>query len=313
MSKTGVVFDIQRFSIHDGPGIRTTVFLKGCSLACFWCHNPEGRRPRPELMYDADRCISCGECVEVCPNAAHAMHDDLHVFDRDSCRTAGACVDVCCSGALEMAGRWMTVDDVVAEVLIDKPFYSRSGGGVTLSGGEPGLRSEFSRDVLARCKAEGIHTAIETCGNCHWDELLKILKYTDLVMMDLKLITREVHRDATGSTNERILGNAIKLAALPIPILFRTPIVPTVNDNAEEFGRISAFVSQLHDLRAAGANGAAGVPIRLELLPFHNLAAHKYSNLGMEYRARELRPPSRETMKALGQIAIDQGLDVIIR
>lgn len=313
MSERGLVFDIQRFSIHDGPGIRTTVFLKGCSLSCFWCHNPEGRRPRQEIMYQADRCIACGECVQVCPNQAHALVDGIHVFDRASCKTAGECATVCCSGALQLAGRWMTVDEVVAEVLVDKPFFDRSKGGITLSGGEPGLRSAFCREVLARCRQEGLHTAIETCGNCHWHDLEEILEFTDLVMMDLKLITPEKHRAATGSRNERILDNAGHLARSPVPILFRTPIVPTVNDDPEEFGRIVTFIRELMQVRSRSRNGVAENAIALEILPFHKLAADKYRNLGMDYQAEKLDPPSRQKMAELAEIAEQEGLDVRMR
>ena len=312
MSDKGVVFDIQRFSIHDGPGIRTTVFLKGCSLACFWCHNPEGRRPRPELMYRADRCLACGECVKVCPNHAHALTDGVHVFDRQSCKRFGECVKVCCSGALEMAGVWMTVDEVVEEVMVDRPFYDRSGGGVTISGGEPGLRSAFCREILSRCKSEGIHTAIETCGNCHWDDLEDIIEVTDLVMMDIKLVTPEKHRAATGSTNDRILGNAARLAGTSVRILFRTPIVPTVNDDPEEFERIVSFIEGLVRIRSLSSNGVAQ-PISLELLPFHKMATDKYRSLGLEYGAIGLDPPSGEKMTALARIAEDRGLEVAVR
>ncbi len=264
-------------------------------------------------MYRADRCIACGECVEVCPNHAHRLVDGLHLFDRSICSTAGECVKVCCSGALEMAGRWMTVDEVMAEVLLDKPFFDRSGGGVTLSGGEPGLRSTFSRDILARCRTEGVHTAIETCGNCRWRDLEEILEFTDLVMMDLKLMSPDKHRAATGSSNERILENAVHLAKTAVPIVFRTPIVPTVNDDPEEFGQIAAFVGELVHLRAEAGNGVAAAPITLELLPFHKLAGDKYRSLGMEYRAANFDTPTQETMNTLARLAEDSGLQVRTR
>ena len=243
-----LVFHIQRFSIHDGPGIRTTVFLKGCAMECFWCHNPEGRHPYQELQYFATRCIACGECVRVCPSHAHELANGVHTFLRERCTTNGACVDVCCSGALEMNGRIMSADEVMFEVLQDKPFYDNSGGGVTLSGGEPGLNVKFSREILQRCKDEGVATAIETCGYCSREALNTLLPVTDLFMMDLKLITPERHDAATGNTNERILENARMLAATGKPIIFRTPVVPTVNDETDEFSRIVIFIR--------GADGA---------------------------------------------------------
>jgi pyruvate formate lyase activating enzyme len=207
----------------------------------------------------------------------------------------------------------MTVDEVVTEVLRDRPFYVRSNGGVTLSGGEPGLRSAFSREILARCRAEGIHTAIETCGNCHWHDLVEILSVTDLVMMDIKLIMPEAHRKATGSSNERILKNARLLAATNVPILFRTPIVPSVNDDPIEFRRIASFVADLVSVRAGSTNGDQPAPIALELLPFHNMATDKYRSLDMDYRAAGLKPPSKETMEMLAGIAAAEGLNVTVR
>lgn len=312
MSESGIVFNIQRFSIHDGPGIRTTVFLKGCSMSCFWCHNPEGRKPRPEIMYHADRCISCGECVEVCPNSAHALDEGIHVFDRSSCRTAGACVNVCCSEALEMIGREMTVDEVVVEVLRDKPFYETSGGGVTLSGGEPTLRGDFSHELLARLKASGVHTAIETCGNCHWRDLESLLPVTDLVMLDLKSLDPDVHKDVTGVGNDRILDNAQRLAQTPVPLLLRTPIVPGVNDDTQSLDLVTSFVLSLMERRASCVNGT-DAPIRYELLTFHRLASDKYRSLGMDYAASKLEAPRREKMLELSSFVEARGLDVTVR
>jgi pyruvate formate lyase activating enzyme len=314
LAMTGVVFNIQRFSLHDGPGIRTTVFLKGCSMSCFWCHNPEGRHPKPEIFYHADKCITCGECVTVCPNHAHTLVDETHTFLRHRCTVAGECVEVCCSGALELAGEVMTVDEVMEEVLRDRPFYERSGGGITLSGGEPALKSAFSLALLARSKEHGLHTAIETCGNCHWEDLESLLAVTDLVMMDIKLMTEKDHKKATGNSNRRILDNARRLAGTRTPILFRTPIVPGINDSAEEFERIVAFVRSLVDLRATNGTWTAhDTGIQYELLPFHKMAADKYRNLGLEYRASDIDPPSRSDMDRLAAIAEKHGVTAMVR
>lgn len=312
MSASGVVFNIQRFSIHDGPGIRTTVFLKGCPLSCFWCHNPEGRKPRTEIMYHADRCIHCGECVDACPNRAHALEHGAHVFDRDACRTAGACVKVCCSEALEMIGSEMTVDQVVTEVLRDKPFYETSRGGVTLSGGEPTLQSEFCRGILTRLKSLGVHTAIETCGNCHWRDLESLLPVTDLVMLDLKSLDSDAHKNATGAGNSRVLDNARSLARTEIPLLLRTPVVPGVNDDTDSLGLISTFVLSLLKIRAEQCNGT-GAAIRYELLTFHKLASDKYRSLGMDYAASELETLGRERMDELANFIEARGLEVTVR
>ncbi|MEW6512073.1 MAG: glycyl-radical enzyme activating protein [Bacteroidota bacterium] len=307
-----LVFNIQRFTIHDGPGIRTTVFVKGCAMGCFWCHNPEGRHSYRELQYFEDRCIHCGECVHVCPSQAHDLRDGLHHFLRDRCRVTGECVKVCCSGALEMNGRVMTVDEVMEEVLRDRPFYQTSGGGVTISGGEPGLNADFVRGILGRCKGEGLHTAIETCGYCSWSALESLLPFTDLVMMDLKVITPEKHRLATGNTNEQILANARRLAATAMPIIFRTPIVPTVNDTVEEVRHIVAFIADLIALRTrGGANHRSR--ISYELLAFHKLGSVKYRSLGLEYHAIALDPPKRRHMEELLVLATEAGIEATMR
>jgi len=314
MTKQGVVFNIQRFSIHDGPGIRTTVFLKGCSMGCFWCHNPEGRRASPELQYDPNRCIVCAECVKVCPNNAHEISDGKHIFYRERCETAAECVDVCWSNALELVGETMTVEQIIQEVLRDRPFYESSNGGVTLSGGEPALKQEFSYEILKQCKAEALHTAIETCGNYQWENLAVLLPVTDLVMMDLKLFDVEKHRDVTGVSNERIFNNARRLAATDKPLIFRTPIVPTVNDGREEFNKILSLIRNLIDIRQADTNGeSTALNIQYELLPFHKLAADKYRRLDMEYRVSDIEPPSKDKMLELADLAKDQGIAVKIR
>jgi len=307
-----LVFHIQRFSLHDGPGIRTTVFVKGCAMSCFWCHNPEGRHPFRELQYAADRCMSCGECVRVCPTGAHELHDGVHTFLRERCRSSAACVEVCCSGALTMAGREMTVDEVMREVVPDIPFYTNSGGGVTISGGEPGLSPGFVGGILAACKERGIHTAIETCGYCSWSALASLLPHTDLVMMDLKHMSPEAHREATGNTNERILANAQMLAMSSKRIIFRTPVIPAVNDTPEAIRQIVEFIGELIALRTRNG-GASGVGISYELLTFHKLGSDKYRNLGVDYRAAELTPPTRQQMQALVEVATAAGLDTTFR
>ncbi len=312
MGQTGVVFQIQRFSIHDGPGIRTTVFLKGCSLRCFWCHNPEGRFPSPEVQYFASRCIACGTCVKACPNLAHALQDGLHVFFRDRCRASGNCVESCYAQALQLNGREMTVAQVMGEIVSDKPFYASSGGGVTLSGGEPVLGGEFSRRVLEECKAEGLHTALETCGEYPWESLERLLPAVDLIMLDIKHMLPDRHREVTGRSNERILANARRLALAGKPLVIRTPVVPGVNDSEEDIRRVAAFVRDLSDRRRA--EGRSGEhPIEYELLTFHRLAADKYASLGQEYAASAIIPPSRERMSQLAEVAGGCGIEVRVR
>lgn len=312
MNTADVVFNIQRYSLHDGPGIRTTVFLKGCSMRCFWCHNPEGQHPEPELRYVPERCIACAQCVIACPNHAHEMHDGVHVFLREKCDLNGTCVEACCSRALQMEGRVMTADQVMDEILPDKPFYQSSGGGVTLSGGEPALSNDFAREILEQCKNHGVHTAIETCGEVPWTSLEALLPFTDLVMMDIKHLDSGKHQLATGHPNHRILSNARRLALSGKTIIFRTPVVPSVNDTEEEIIQIATCVRELMELGKSAARNGSG-EIRYELLTFHKLAAGKYPSLGRDYIAHDVEPPTKERMTALLNAARHCGIDVSMR
>jgi pyruvate formate lyase activating enzyme len=238
------------------------------------------------------------------------MHGGVHVFLRDRCDLAGMCVQTCNARALQLEGRLMTVGQVMDEVLPDKPFYDASGGGVTLSGGEPALTRDFACEILRECRSKGLHTAVETCGEVPWKSIEAILPYTDLVMMDLKHISSEKHQGATGQSNERILENARQLALTDKPLIFRTPVVPSVNDTDEEIGQIASFVRSLIDARKAVNkvnNGQSD--IRYELLAFHKLAADKYPSLGLEYRAAAITPPSKEKMAALLEAAKRHGVE----
>jgi pyruvate formate lyase activating enzyme len=314
LSSTGLIFNIQRFSIHDGPGIRTTVFFKGCSLRCFWCHNPEGRHSRPEIQFFPERCIGCGECLDHCPNDAHTTKEEFHLYLRELCKSCGDCVATCYSNALESTGKFMTTDEVMDEILRDRMFYETSNGGVTLSGGEPVLQSNFAIEILKRCKQEDLHTAIETCGNYQWQELESLLPFTDLIMMDMKLIDPVKHKSACGDSNERILANAKRLALTDKPIIFRTPIIPTVNDKMEDVGAIVKFIRNLVELRIKHNNGQGPwAEIQFELLPFHRLASDKYRSLGMEYRAKDLQPPTKDKMQELAKIAEIEGVEVLVK
>jgi pyruvate formate lyase activating enzyme len=311
-ANSGVVLNIQRFSIHDGPGIRSTVFLKGCSLRCFWCHNPESIRMQPEVQLFPERCIACDECVRVCPQGARAVEaSGLRSVDRANCDACGICVDSCFAGATVMAGALMRVEEVLAEVLRDQAFYASSHGGVTLSGGEPVLQSDFARAVLQGCRAAGIHTAIETAGNYPWRLLEPLLPLLDLVMMDLKQMDPEKHRWATGASNERVLATARRITSeTDLPVVFRIPVVPTVNDAPDEIRATARVVRELAVQRAERASAA---PISLELLTFHKLASDKYHSLDMAYRAAAQQPLSKEQMNVLAGIATDCGVPTLAR
>lgn len=309
----GTVFDIQRFSLHDGPGIRTTVFLKGCSLRCFWCHNPESIRRPPEIEFYPERCIGCGACVALCRHGANRITDEGGIaYDPQQCTVCGECIDECFANARVLVGHEMSVDEVLAEILQDRSFYGDEGG-VTISGGEPLLQPDFTAALLDRCKAEGIHTAIETAGHYPWSTLEAVLPAVDLVMMDLKHLDSARHREGTGVPNERILDTARRLAAeTNKPLLFRTPVIPTYNDAPEDIDRIAGFVRYLiADRQArAAARGEAAQPIEYELLRFHQLAGDKYRGLGRTNRARALEPLSKTQMDALSrraQVALCSG------
>jgi glycyl-radical enzyme activating protein len=293
----GIITDIQRFSIHDGPGIRTTVFFKGCSQRCFWCHNPETLDPRPQLQRYLDRCIACGACFERCPQGAHTLVDGVRGFDREACLACGACVDTCYAQALVMIGEVKSAEQIVAVVDRDRAFYETSGGGVTLSGGEPLLQLDFAEEILDRCRSIGIHTAIETAANMPWEDIARIVPLTDLLMMDIKTMDDARHRDATGVSNTRILENAGRLGTTQVPLIVRTPIVPGVNDDEASVSAIAAFVVRLPNLEA------------YELLRFHAMAQSKYDSLEMDHRARGLTAPSTQRMAELTEVARGYGLN----
>ncbi len=287
----GVVFNIQRFSIHDGPGIRTCLFLKGCSLHCFWCHNPESWRTSAELEVFPDLCIGCGRCVDACPHGAHEIIDGAKVFHRDRCRECGGCARTCFAQSLVYVGRRMSVEEAMTEIRKDRSEYEHSGGGLTLSGGEPLLQVEFVLELLTQCKAEGIHTAVETALHVPRSSLERLLPLIDLVMMDVKLMDAEKHRQATGAGNAKILANARFVSESAVPIIVRTPIVPGVNDTVQDVEAIAGFVANM-----------PGV-LYWELLPFHRLGADKSERLGRQTLANGLAAPGSEQMQELRQAA----------
>jgi len=294
----GLIFDIQRFSIHDGPGIRTTVFLKGCPLRCFWCQNPEGLSSRPQLDFVASRCTRCGECAKVCPVGAHVFDGDAHVIRRESCTLCGACAEVCLPGALTLVGEDKSVEEIVGIAAQDRVYYEQSGGGVTLSGGEPLMQPEFAGDLLAACREEGIHTALDTSLHCPPEVLDRVLPLTDLFLIDIKHLDSVRHQEATGVGNEQILANAATLGAVAIPIIVRVAVVPSFNDSTDAIRAIAEFTSPFRKLEY------------LELLPFHRLGESKYRSLGLETRTSHLDPLSRERMTELADAARTVGIPV---
>lgn len=290
----GLVFNLMRYSLHDGPGIRTTVFLKGCPLRCSWCHNPESQDPRPRLMFFEERCLRCGDCAALCPHRRNGT-----AGRPDLCESCGACVEVCAAGARQMAGRWMSVEEVLAEVERDVVLYDESGGGVTLSGGEPLAQPRFAGALLARCRQRGIHTALDTCGMAAEETLLAVCAEADLVLFDLKLMDCREHERHTGAPNTPILANLRALVRTGRPVIVRYPLIPGVNDGPDALGALAGFLSGL-GLR------------RLDLLPYHRTGWGKYKRLGAQPPAARFEPPGPGRVAAIAAWLGEKGLDVAI-
>lgn len=261
------IFEIKRFAVHDGAGIRTTVFLKGCPLKCLWCHNPEGLSAKPQLAYYAHKCIGCGECAAVCPTAAHSLTQGVHAFDRGKCVACGKCAKSCFSDALILYGKEMTVEALLPVLLEDREFFGNSGGGVTLSGGECLLQADFCAELLKALKNEGIHTAVDTSGFVSKEALDKVIPYTDVFLYDLKAFDEAAHIRCTGYSNKTILENLTYLESCGKKAEIRIPFVPDHND--DQLAKIAAFLQPLSHITA------------VRVLPYHNYAGSKYEALGI--------------------------------
>lgn len=283
----GMIFNIMRFSVHDGPGIRTTLFLKGCSLRCAWCHNPESISPHPDLLLRHELCLGCGACVTVCPQGAITMTAGAPVTARAECAACGRCATVCPADARLLMGRTMTVAEVMEQLLADRVFYDQSGGGVSFSGGEPTRQPAFLLALLQASKREGLHTVIDTCGDAPWEVFAQIAPLTDLFLFDLKMIDAAKHRRWTGTGNGRILENLRRLDAGGWPVNLRLPVIPGVNDSAEDIARMEELLAQLHHVTT------------LHLLPFHRAGMEKYPRLGRRHLLPESAPPSADQLLQL--------------
>lgn len=294
---TGLIFDIQRFSIHDGPGIRTTVFLKGCPVSCLWCHNPESRSAAPQIAFYKSKCIGCGRCASACPHGA--ILETVTRLDRSLCRVCGACAEKCPTEALQLVGRRVTVDEVVDAVMRDEPFYRTSGGGVTLSGGEPLHQTEFCVELLRACREKGLHTCVDTTGYGTWEKLAALAELTNLFLYDIKAVDMGKHERLCGVGNQVILENARKLVDSGAAVIFRAPLVPGLNDSPEDLRALAEFVLSLPGDQ------------RLELMPYHSIGAGKYEALGMEYALPDLEPPAdvdghRAALASMGVTLVDR-------
>ena len=292
----GLIFDVDTFAVHDGPGIRMAVYLKGCPLACRWCHSPESISPEPEIIFAGDRCTGCGLCEAACPQGCHTLSNGGHAFERERCIACGRCVGECPSGALAVKGERVAAEAIVAKAERLRPFFEHSGGGVTLTGGEVAMQADFAAAILAGCQARGIHTAIETSGACSWERLEGLLAHTDLVLYDLKLIDDDAHRRWTGASNRQILDNASRLRDREVQV--RVPLIPGITDTEANLRGLFAFMADAGLMRAA-------------LLPFNPSAAAKHEWLGLDYEIAG-EPQSHEQLEALARLARKAGIEATI-
>ncbi len=296
---TAIIFDIMRFATHDGPGIRTTVFFKGCPLACAWCHNPEGQRYQPDLLYFEDRCRRCGDCVLACPQQAIERVDGTPHTVAAKCQRCGTCTEVCLAEARRIAGRRISIKELIGEIEKDLVFFEESGGGVTLSGGEPVSQPRFVSALLGVLRERGIRTVIETCGFAPSDVFLDVALVASRVLFDLKLVDDGLHRRYTGVSNARICANLEALAARGRAVAVRIPVVPGINDGDEEIERFAGYLSR--------------VEVReVELLPYHRIGAEKYRRLGIAYELKDTPQPAAEDLERFAGVLKGRGLAVRI-
>jgi pyruvate formate lyase activating enzyme len=298
----GVVFNIQHYAIHDGPGIRTTVFLKGCPLGCLWCQNPESQDLKPVIFFNAEKCTGCGMCTEVCPENAIQIVAEKSVTDRSRCKGTGECAAICPNEARSLMGRTMSGLEVFEDVNADAVFYQNSGGGVTLSGGDPVAQPAFATDILKRCQNAGIHTAVETCGFAKWQTLKNILRYVDLVLFDIKHMDPVKHRAFTNVSNELILDNAKKIRRqLELPMLARIPVIPGYNDSPDMLKTAAQFIAR-----------ELGTAVNVHLLPYHRLGEAKYERLEKPGQRIRIVPPEDSHMQEVKGVFAAEGLTVYI-
>ena len=295
----GIISDIQRFSLHDGPGIRTTVYLKGCNMKCSWCHNPESIGLRPEIAFYKEKCVQCNACYDACPTHAISCKNGIRHYDKLACKHCGLCVELCPAGALFLAGKKMTVEEVFAVIKTDIPYYMSSDGGITLSGGEPLMQAEFAEKLLKKCRENNIDTAMESNLSLPFETLERLLPYLNRIYCDIKTMNDAVHIKTTGVSNRTVLKNIIKLAHYNIPLVIRTPLIPGITDSDENIRETSKWIKE---------NASAEY---YELLNYNPFAEMKYENIGLEYELKGKKPLSKKRVKELLNIACQQGIKAV--
>jgi len=287
--QTGLIFDIKRYAIHDGPGIRTTVFFKGCPFSCWWCHNPESLEIAPQSLYSKERCIGCGQCAIICPSGALVAAPAGVLTKQALCEYCGTCALICPAEAREIAGKYLSVENLMAIIEKDILFYDESGGGATFSGGEPLLQADFLLELLKACGRRDIHRAIDTTGYADTNLLMKIARETELFLFDIKLMDPQKHKQYTGVSNRKILHNLERLAREAVAITIRIPLIPGINDDDENITRTGTYISRL-----------PGVD-NVDILPYHEAARYKYLKISANYNAKNILPPTRDRLSAVAQ------------
>lgn len=298
----GTIFNIQRYSVNDGPGIRTLVFFKGCPLRCAWCSNPESQKKTRQIMVFDNLCTLCGTCAAVCPSNCITIQKDKRIYDSKNCDRCGQCESACPNSAVKLVGEKMRVGDVIAIAEKDYLFYLNSGGGVTLGGGEPTMQAAFAAQLLSGLKGLGIHTAMETCGYTDWSVFEQLLPNLDLLLYDLKHFDAAIHRRHTGKSNARILKNLVNLLQGDVPVIIRIPVIPGFNDDVGTMEDIASFLSQ----------HKGDIIERIDLLPYHKLGIGKYAALDIAYQLEGSETPDDEVMADFKQIFIKHGYDTMI-
>ncbi len=296
---SGTIFNIQKYSIHDGSGIRTTVFFKGCPLKCWWCHNPESQNTNHEIMFFEERCTVCGKCIKKCPQNAIKINNNFPEIDKFKCTLCEKCVDFCPNNAREHVGRNITSNELIKEIVKDEVFYEQSGGGVTFSGGEPLMQVDFLDDILKRCKDRGIHTAVDTSGYAPWKSFERIASKVDLFLYDIKIMDNEKHKKYIGAENDIILKNIENLSNMGCNIYLRMPIIKEINDDNDHIEKTIKLLSIIN-------------VEQVNLLPYHKIGMDKYRRLKMNYKLSGMEKPSDERMEEISQKFKKAGIKIKI-